>query len=58
MLEFFLFFSPQLATIDHEGILNPIQEGEEGGAKYAPPTSFSLVTSTNVGVSPPKLSDF
>ena len=29
----------------------------EGGAKK-PPTSFSPVTFTNLGISPPKLSDF
>ena len=35
--------------------INPIQDG---GDQKGPPTSFSPVTSTNVGLSPPKLSDF
>ena len=42
--------------------LNPIQDrvGEHGGggAKKASPTRFSPVTSTNVGISSPKLCDF
>ena len=29
-----------------------------GGKKLPPPYHFSLVTSTNVGTSPPKFSDF
>ena len=33
----------------------PIQDGR---AKKAPPTSFSPVTSANVRISPPKLSNF
>ena len=39
--------------------VNPIQDGV-GSGKNPPPTSFSLVTSTNAGISPtpPKLSDF
>ena len=32
------------------GSLNPIQD--RGGGKKAPPTSFSLVASTNVGINP------
>ena len=31
----------------NSGVINPIQDG--GGAKSPPPTSFSPVTSTNVG---------
>ena len=36
------------------GSLNPIQDrgGGGGGGKKAPPTSFSLVASTNVGINP------
>ena len=38
--------------------VNPIQDGG-GSCKNRPPTSFSLVTSTNAGISPPpKLSNF
>ena len=33
----------------HKILLNPIQDGRGGGAK-TPPTSFSPVTSTNVGI--------
>ena len=33
-----------------ETLFNPIQDG--GGIKKTPPTSFSPVTSTNVGISP------
>ena len=29
-----------------------------GGGQKGPPTSFSFVTSANVGISPQKLSDF
>ena len=32
-------------------IFNPIQDGGGGGAKRSPPTSFSPVTSTKVGIS-------
>ena len=35
--------------------INPIQDGKEGGGSKKPlplPTNFSLVTSTNVGISP------
>ena len=31
---------------------NPIQDGGGGGGKKAPPTSFSPLTSTDVGISP------
>ena len=43
-----------MATKDLTAI-NPIQDG---GGKKAPPTCFSHVTSTNVGIGPQKLSDF
>ena len=43
MLEFIFFENPNY--------INPVQDGGEGGKK-APPTSFSPVTSTNVGISP------
>ena len=36
--------------------LKPIQDA--GGAKKAPPTSFSPVTSTNVGIGPKKFLTF
>ena len=32
--------------------------GGGGGGKKLPPTSFTAVTSTNVGLSPQNLSDF
>ena len=39
--------------------INPIQdEGGRGRGQKAPPTSFTAVTSTNVGLSPQNLSDF
>ena len=39
---YFVFFS-----------INPIQDGGGGGGKKTPSTSFSPVTSTNIGTSPP-----
>ena len=41
----FFFWNKQYVYI----AFNPIQDG---GGKKAPPTSFSPVTSTNVGISP------
>ena len=40
--------------------INPIQDGrgEETKSQVGGPTSFSLVTSTDVGTNHPKLSDF
>ena len=32
--------------------INPIQDGEEGGEAKSPPTSFSSITSANIGISP------
>ena len=42
-----------LATFTEE-LFNPLQDGEEGGGggKKVPATSFSRVTSTNIGFDP------
>ena len=41
------------------GSFNPIQDGEGGGGwAKRPPTSFSPVTSTNVGISPENFLSF
>ena len=34
------------------GMFNPIQDGGGGGGQKGPPTSFSPVTSTNIGIRP------
>ena len=37
---------------------NPSQDGGDGGGKKAPPTRFSLVTSTNIGTNSQKFLTF
>ena len=39
-------------------MFNPIQDGREGGGAKRPPTSFSPVTSTNIGISPQNILSF
>ena len=41
-----------VVIVDLVVLLNPIQDGGEGVGQKGPPTSFSPVTSTNVGISP------
>ena len=41
----------QIMSLEHCGSFTTIQDGEGGGKKF-PPTSFSPVTSINVGISP------
>ena len=45
-------------NIYNSNIINPIQDVGEVGGKKAPPTSFSPVTSTNVGVGPQNVLNF
>ena len=44
--------------LDFDESVNPIQDGGGVGVKKAPTTSFSLVTSTNVGISSQNLLTF
>ena len=39
-------------------MFNPIQDGRGGGGAKRPPTSFSPVTSTNIGISPQNILSF
>ena len=43
---------------DWKSILTLFRMGGEGGGQKKPPTSFSPVTSTDVGTSPPKFLTF
>ena len=51
----FHFYLPKNVDNNWKHKVNPIQDGGGGGGggeQKDPPTSFSLVTSTNVGISP------
>ena len=50
-----IYLIQRLLKLDHCNNVKPIQDG---GQKKRPPTCFSSVTSTNVGISPQNFLDF